>query len=48
LVAREAVGDFDRHLHEIRSRDLDSRYADDMTIAELLTPLRANGPGEPA
>ena len=36
LVAAEAVGDFDAALHAVHLRDIDARYADVMSVDDLL------------
>lgn len=40
LIAAEAVGDLDPALHAVHLRDLDTRYADVMSVDALVTYLR--------
>ena len=40
LIAAEAVGDIDPALHAVHLRDLDARYADVMSVDELLSYFR--------
>jgi nicotinamidase-related amidase len=44
LLAREAVGDFDRALHAIHLTDLGARYADVVPVDELIVYLREATP----
>jgi nicotinamidase-related amidase len=39
IVAREAVGDLNPHLHELHLRDLESRYADVTPLSDILAHL---------
>ena len=41
LVAAEAVGDLDAALHAVHLRDLDARYADVMSVDDLLAYFRS-------
>lgn len=41
IVARQAVGDFHEHLHQIHLHDLDARYADVMDVDEILDTVSA-------
>jgi maleamate amidohydrolase len=41
LVAAEAVGDFDPGLHAVHLRDLDARYADVMSVDDILDYFRS-------
>lgn len=41
LIAAEAVGDLDPALHAVHLRDLDTRYADVMSVDEIVTYLQA-------
>jgi nicotinamidase-related amidase len=48
LIAAEAVGDFDPALHAVHLRDLDTRYADVMSVDALLTCLQTtDAPAKP-
>ena len=40
LIAAEAVGDLDPALHAVHLRDLDARYADVMSVDDLLSYFR--------
>jgi maleamate amidohydrolase len=44
LVAAEAVGDFDAALHAVHLRDLDARYADVMSVDDILAYFRSLPP----
>ena len=41
LIAAEAVGDFDAALHAVHLRDLEARYADVMSVDDLLAYFRS-------
>lgn len=43
IIAREAVGDLNPHLHELNLRDLDARYADVTPLSDILAHI-----GQPA
>ncbi len=48
LIAAEAVGDFDAALHAVHLRDLDTRYADVMSVDSLVTYLQTiDAPAKP-
>ena len=41
LVAAEAVGDLDPALHAVHLRDIDARYADVMSVDDLLADFQS-------
>ncbi len=48
LIAAEAVGDLDPALHAVHLRDLDTRYADVMSVDSLVTYLQTiDAPAKP-